>query len=72
MNNSAPKFLKFARECVYRRLQFRYLALHLLLFRIRLERLAMRFAFKFTIFTLQVRNAVIVHVHGNYPFLFWF
>ena len=70
MNRLSSKFPKFARQCFYRRLQLRYLALHFLLFRIRCERIVTRFCLQVTILALQFRNAVLYVIHENYPFLF--
>ena len=55
--------------------QRRYLRLQLRCFLLKLANLALKFRIfrlECTFRILQLRYAVILHVHENYPFLFWF
>jgi len=79
MSLSTPEVTQLGLQRVYLRLHFRILSLHLGVIRLRLACYVTQFAFRFrllghqiTNFCLQLRYAVLVVLHENFPFLFWF
>jgi len=68
MNELPSEIAEFPAYRVYLRLQLRYLLLKFsnLCLKVRLFRLQCAIAI------LQLRFAIILHIHEHYPFLFWF